>query len=120
MFELHDRAAAWSRREGQLDFREEIRIERPLAVELPAEQQALRRLPGQHLSPLRLGAFGIALEPPPTGARLEEDGDMRILADGLSFGPPVGDAAGENLEGAYGRSFHLHGVNDGREAHSGV
>jgi len=114
------RAAALGRNEGQLDLGQEIRVVAPLRADLPAEQQARGRLPGQHLAPLRLVALGIALEPAAVRPGLDDDGDMGVLADGLALGPPIAEAGREELEGARGRRLDLNLMHDGCYAHSGV
>src|ERR1700674_286838 len=58
--------AAFDWRERHLDLGDQIGIVFPIAVDLPRQQHAERRLPGQHLAPIALRAVLADLEPAST------------------------------------------------------
>ena len=74
-------------------------------VDLPGQQHARRRLPGQHLAPVQLVAVLVALVPAATGAGLDHHATIGDLADGRALGHQLLDVGGEKLEGAGGRAF---------------
>ena len=88
VFEGDDGAAGGRGSEGQLHLGQQIGIVGEPAVELPAEEQTRRRLPGDHFAPVRLDALGVALEPAAARARLDDDLHKRRLADRFSRRPP--------------------------------
>src|SRR5271166_4066886 len=117
VLEGDDRAAARGGREGQLNFGQEIGVVGEAAVELPAEQEARRRLPGEHLAPVRLDAFGVALEPAAARAGLDDDRHMRRFADSSVRPATIAPSAREQLEGAFGRGLDGHALDDWGDAH---
>src|SRR6185369_8641635 len=69
MLERHGRAASGLGVEAHLDLGHERRVELPLRVELPAQHEAVRRLPDQHAAPVGLAAVLAALVPAAADAR---------------------------------------------------
>src|SRR5205823_12880236 len=73
----------------------------PARPEVPAEDDALGRLPLDHAAPLAFGAVGGALVPASARAGLDHHLLRRLLADVVRIEqPPGGHALGEDREGA--------------------
>src|SRR5262249_22634715 len=103
MLEFDARAGAVG---DELDFHLglEARIVLPVAVDLPGEHDARRRLPRQHAAPLALGAVLAAFIPAAAGARFNDYRLLqRSLVDRMFARPPAAHAGGEDVERARGR-----------------
>src|SRR3954464_2427192 len=59
------------RDEAPLHFRDEVRVEPPLTIDLPGQHQLRWRLPGQHAAPSALRTVLTPLEPAPTHTRFD-------------------------------------------------
>ena len=78
----------------------------PLAVEVPGEDEAARRLPGQHAAPDGLGPVLGEAVAPAAGPGLDHLAGERRVVDVVAARPPAVDPAGEHLEGLRGRRGH--------------
>src|SRR6185503_7881510 len=101
VFEFDPRAAAL-RNEVYLDLGDQRRIVFPIAADLPGEQHAARRFPGENLAPLALRAVLAALIPASADMRLDHHIGNRRGIDRMTAQPPAPHAGGEHREGTLG------------------
>src|SRR5262249_52554321 len=77
-----------------------------LGVELPRQDQASGRVPGQHLAPVTLAAVFAELVPAPVHPRLDDAVLERGLSDVVLPRPPPPHVFPEDAIRPLGRSFH--------------
>src|SRR5262249_2802941 len=98
MLQLHQGRIRSLRDEPDLDLGTHRGVRLPLAVEVPADHEALRRFPHRPLSPHRFRAPPPPLVPPPAPARTHRPRLHRRLADRVRARPPASQAGREYLE----------------------
>src|SRR5262249_55075380 len=100
VLQLHQRRMRPLGNEPDLDFGAHGEIRLPVAVEVPADDETLRRLPYQHPADVGLRAVLAQLVPAPAQARLHGHRFHRRLADRRVARPPAVEPGGEDFEGA--------------------
>src|SRR5215470_16484609 len=98
MLELHQGRLRPLRDEPDLDLRAHGGVRLPVAVEVPADHETLRRFPHQHLAHIGLRSVRAQFVPAPAQAWLQHRGLHRRLADGVGARPPEPEAGREYLE----------------------
>src|ERR1700724_1159715 len=91
MLELDAGAVRADRDETHLDLGPEARVVLPVGSDLPRQDEAVGRLPDQHVTPVALAAVDAALEPAAARPRLHDRGLCRGLADVVGGERPPGD-----------------------------
>src|SRR5262249_59247158 len=86
------------RDEPALDLGPHCGVRLPLAVEVPADHETLRRFPHQDLAYIGLRAVLAQLVPAPAQPRLQDRRLHRRPADGVGTRPPAPQAGREYLE----------------------
>src|ERR1051326_1171719 len=109
MLKLDARGVA-IRDEANVHFALDVLVELKLAVQMPGENQALRRLPGQYLTPIAFATVDADFVPAPARPRLDHHALHFGGGDVMRLGPPAAEARGEHLEGALARHLHADGV----------
>src|SRR5579883_3445966 len=117
MLEPDARAATAELLEKDFDFHQELFVEAELVIQLPAQQQASGRIPGEHLAPGCLRALGIPLEPAPVPARFDDDVGVRVATGCPAAGPPRTHVPGEQVESPRRRGLHLDAAGHSSDAH---
>src|SRR5215208_5620921 len=116
MLELDARRAGTLAREAHLDlargFGSEVGVELEAPVEVPREDDPVRRLVGGHAAPDALAAVGSDLVPAAALAALEDDLLERHARDLVVSRPPAVEALGEHVERALDRGLHEHALPD--------
>src|SRR6185369_2202299 len=95
VFELDLGAAVGGRFEQHLDLGQQVGVVGPLAVDPPGQQQAVGRLPGEHLAPVVLVAVLVDAVPAAAPPGLDDRLLQRRRADGMALWPPAVEALGE-------------------------
>src|SRR3954447_12904452 len=100
VLEVHARAAARLWREADFDLARlrEIRLELPLAADLPGPHEAMRRLPHQHRSPLAIAAVLLLRVEASADTSLDDGARHRRLADVMRSRPPEIEFGCEHVE----------------------
>jgi hypothetical protein len=91
-----------------------IGIELPVGVQLPREDESMRRLPDHHASPIALGAVGGPLITAPADETLHQRFLHRQLTDVVGARPPAVESGGEHVEGALDAHIDRNGLEHGR------
>src|SRR6476469_1039059 len=109
MLEVDAREPASLWREGDLDFAgvRNVGIELPLTIELPGDQQPVRRLPFEDPTPVTLAAVGGALKTPAADLPFDDRGLQPVFEQLVAARPPRIKAGSEHGEGALGRRLHV-------------
>src|SRR6185437_12490474 len=89
-----------------------IRVELPLAVDLPGHHEPPRRIPGEDDAPLTFGAVNAALVPAAALLRLEDRLGHVDRADVVRRRPPGVEPLGEHPEGPVDRYLDSDGALD--------
>src|SRR6516162_3984697 len=98
MFQLHQGSIRYLRDEPDFDLGAHRGVRLPLAVEVPADHETLRRFPHQHLADIGLRAVLAQLVPAPAQAWFQDRRLHRRLADRVGARPPAPEARREYLE----------------------
>src|SRR5690349_24601397 len=91
VLEIDARPAARLRREAHLHLARprEVGLELPFAVDLPRDDDPVRRLPDEHRSPLAVGAVFLLGVAAPARAALDDRPLHRRLPDVMAARPPA-------------------------------
>src|ERR1051326_2066486 len=100
VLELDPRRVGTVGDEADLDLGADRRVRLPLAVDVPAHHEALRRLPHHDLPATRAGPVLGKLVPKTPEMRFHHHALARRLADAVIERPPAAEPRGEHLEGA--------------------
>ena len=104
MLEFETRPTRAIRDESHLDFGLQRQVIPPVRRDLPSEQESMRRLPHEHLTPLAFRAVDTALVPATANVRFDHSRSCRNLADVVSIQrPPLTVPFCENAEGVLDR-----------------
>src|SRR5262245_18973030 len=98
MLQLYEGGIRSLRDEPDLDLGTHRGVRLPLAVEIPADHETLRRFPHQHLANIGLRAVLAQFVPAPAQPRLQHRRLHRRLADGVGTWPPAPETGREDLE----------------------
>src|SRR5262247_2155116 len=98
MLQLHQGRIRSLRDEPDLNLGTHRGVRLPLAVEVPADHEALRRFPRQDLAHIGLRAVLAQFVPAPAQPRLQHRRLHRRLADGVGTWPPAPETGREYLE----------------------
>src|SRR5262249_4158987 len=106
MLEIHLRPLRSEGGERHLHLGYETGVVPELGVELPRQDEASGRVPGQHLAPVTLTAVFAEFVPAPVHPRLDHAVLERRLADVVLLRPPQPHVFREDAIRPLGRSFH--------------
>src|SRR5438105_14206920 len=88
MFELDACPLVRLRDKSALGLGGKVRIVLPIGADVPAQNQATRRLPVKHSAPVALAAVIAAREPPPSDPSLQHSGEILPRTDVMASRPP--------------------------------
>src|SRR5712671_3512289 len=104
-------------REAHLDLGADGRIGLPMAVDVPADDEALRRIPEENLADGGLRAVLAGLVPASAKTRLDRHGLQRRSADRSLARPPTVKPRREHFEGTRLARLDADALANGRDGH---
>src|SRR5262249_3155408 len=117
MFKFDQRRVRTFDRETHFDLRADGRIRLPMAVDIPADDEAVRRLPKENLADGGFRAVLAGLVPASAKTRLDRHGFKRRSADRCLAWPPAVKPRSENFEGTRLARLDADALANGRNGH---